>query len=76
MHPKDEDAYKAGTVVRLKKTGQFALIKRVQFMMDSKGFLHYEGLIEGRGDGMYAMYHDDIELECLPNSNSYADATR
>jgi hypothetical protein len=50
MHPRDEDAYKADTIVRLKKTGQFAIIKRPTFLKDGKGFLHYLGVIEGRGD--------------------------
>jgi hypothetical protein len=54
------------TVVRLKKTGEFAIIKRVAFLNDEKSFLHYEGTIEGRGKGLYALYPDDIELECLP----------
>jgi hypothetical protein len=71
MHPRDEDAYKVDTVVRLKKTGQFAVIKRVAFMMDGKGFLHYLGVIEGRGDGLYALYHSDIDLECLPEQLSH-----
>ncbi len=54
------------TVVRLKKTGQFAIIKQVFYLKDEKNFLHYLGQIEGRGNGLYAMYPDDIELECLP----------
>jgi hypothetical protein len=70
MHPRDEDAYKADTIVRLKKTGQFAIIKRPTFLKDGKGFLHYLGVIEGRGDGLYALYHSDIDLECLPVQRS------
>ncbi len=65
MHPKDNELYPVGTVVRLKKTGQFALIKNVTFLFNEKNFLHYLGEIEGR-EGNYALYHDDLELECLP----------
>ena len=35
-----------------------------------KDFLHYEAEIEGRNPGdIWALYHDDIELECLPVKN-------
>lgn len=64
-HPKDDEVYPVGTVVRLKKTGQFAIIRKQVFLMDEKNFLHYTGEIEGR-EGMYAIYHDDVELEALP----------
>ncbi len=66
MHPKDNEVYVVDTVVRLKKTGEFAIIRKVQFMMDGKHFLHYEGEIEGRGSGNFALYHNDVELEALP----------
>ena len=62
--------YDVGTVVRLKKTGEFALITDVCYLMDRKNFLNYLGVIEGRGDGKYALYDADIELECLPVENS------
>ena len=65
-HPKDEEVYPIGTVVRIKKTGQFALIKDVVFLKDGKNFLHYRGEIEGR-DGLFALYHGDVELEALPS---------
>jgi hypothetical protein len=65
MHPKDEDAYKPQTIVSLKKTHEFARIIEPVFLKDCKGFLHYHAEIEGR-DGMWALYHDDIILECLP----------
>ena len=55
------------TVVRLKKTGEMAIIKQIFHLNDQKSFLNYLGIIEGRGkDDLYALYHDDIELECLP----------
>lgn len=65
MHPKDSEIYPIDTVVRLKKTGQFAIIKSHTFVYDGKGFLYYEGEIEGRL-GQYALYHQDLELEALP----------
>lgn len=64
VHPKDDEVYPIDTVVRLKKTGEFAIIVGHGFLKDGVGFLHYEGIIEGRGDGHYALYHNDIELEC------------
>jgi hypothetical protein len=66
MHPKDEDVYPKETVVRIKKTGELALIKDYNFQMNGKGFLNYYGQIEGRGDGLYALYHGDLDLEALP----------
>lgn len=66
MHPKDEDTYPVNTVVRLKKTGQFAIIKQVFYQSGDKNFMHYLGNIEGR-EGLYVLYHDDIELEALPD---------
>lgn len=61
---RDEDVYPVGTVVRIKKTGQFAIIKDVCFLKNGKNFLNYLGEIEGRGGGLYAIYHEDVELEC------------
>ena len=54
-----------GTVVRLKKTGEFAVIighNRMQQRLDT--FLNYYVEIEGR-PGTWAAYDDDFELECL-----------
>lgn len=69
-HPKDDEVYPIGTVVRLKKTGEFALIIGHAFLKDNRNFLHYEGRIEGRKHSSdtshYAIYHDEIELEALP----------
>jgi len=63
---KISDVYPIDTVVRLKKTGQFAIIKSLNLLNKSQyGFLNYLGEIEGRR-GQYALYHDDIELEALP----------
>jgi len=64
---KDEDIYPIDTVVRIKKTGQFAIIKQIAFQFNGRNFLHYLGNIEGR-DGLYALYHDEIDLEALPLS--------
>lgn len=44
-----EDVYPLETVVRIKKTGQFAIIKNRSFL-NSENFLNYLALIEGRGD--------------------------
>jgi hypothetical protein len=63
---KDEDVYPKNTVVRLKKTGQFAVIREVQYLRPElqKYFLHYLAEIEDR-DGLYCVFHHDVELECL-----------
>lgn len=66
---KTEDIYPVDTVVRLKKTGQLALITSHNYLMNYSNFLNYYASIEGR-EGTYALYHDDIELECLPVSVS------
>lgn len=62
--------YPINTVVRIKSTGVFAIIKEQVFLLDGKSFLHYLGQIEGRGSGLYCILHDDVELECLPIGNS------
>ena len=69
-HPKDDQLYPIGTIVRLKKTGEMAEIKDYTFLMNRKGFLNYLGQIEGKGSAVYALYHDDIELECLPKTTT------
>lgn len=63
---RDEDVYPRDTVVRLHKTGEFAMVKRRVFLMGGKNFLHYEGPIDGRGNGYWAFYHQECDLECFP----------
>jgi hypothetical protein len=63
---RDEDTYPIETVVRVKKTGQFAIIKKRTFLKDEKNFLHYLAIIEDRGPGLYCIMHDEVDLECLP----------
>jgi hypothetical protein len=53
-------------VVRIKRTGEFAVIKSQTFLKDGLNFLHYLGVIEGRGDSLWALFHEDVEVECLP----------
>lgn len=64
-HPKDNEVYPAGTVVRIRRTGQFAIIRSHLFLSGDRNFLNYLGEIEGKR-GLFALYHDDIELESLP----------
>lgn len=66
MHPKDSEVYPVDSVVRIKKTGEFAKIMGHNWQKDGKGFLNYYGDIDGRRPGRWALYHDDIELEALP----------
>jgi hypothetical protein len=66
-HPKDNELFPIDTVVRIRKTGEFAIIKDQVFLSDfNRNFLHYRGIIDGRGESMWVLYHDDIELENLP----------
>lgn len=62
---KVEEVYPIDTVVRIRKTGQFALIKQRSFL-NPTNFLNYLALIEGRGDGLYCIFHQDVDLEVLP----------
>jgi hypothetical protein len=68
--PAENEVYPIESVVRIKKTGQFAIIKQQTFLMGRNNFLHYLGVIEGRGEGWYYLGHHDIELEALPNTHS------
>jgi hypothetical protein len=62
----DDEVYPVGTVVRIKRTGQFALITKIFFRSSGTGFLNYMGKIEDLGEGNYAICHQDVELEALP----------
>lgn len=64
---RDKDIYPIATVVRIKKTGEMALIKQHTFLTGDRNFLNYLAEIEGRGQGkLWAVYHENVELECLP----------
>lgn len=65
-HPKDEEVYPEGSVVRIKKTGVFAIIKDHIYLSEGRNFLNYLAEIEGR-TGLFALYHEDVELEHLPD---------
>lgn len=64
-HPKDDEVYPVGTVVRRHKTGEFAIIRDVVFRKENKYFSHYRAEIEGR-EGLYCIIHDEVDLESLP----------
>ena len=63
---RDEDTYPIGTVVRLRKTGEYAMLLKKSFMKDGKGFMNYLAKVEGKGEELYALYHEDIDPEILP----------
>ena len=66
---KDEDVYPVGTIVRLRKTGEFARITQYCWLRPElqKYFLNYLAEIEGMVPlGLYAIYHDEVDLEVLP----------
>jgi hypothetical protein len=67
-HPKDDEIYPEGTIVRFKKTNEFCKILKPSFRYYGTGFQHYEAEIEGRDNskGFWVLYHDEIELEALP----------
>lgn len=63
-----QDVYPIETIVRLKKTGEFAIIKQRTFL-NADNFLNYLAIIEGRGENdLYAIYHENVDLEALPVS--------
>ncbi len=64
-----EKPFDIDTIVRLTKTGQFARIVKSQYAYDGTTLMHYLSEIEGR-EGQYAIYHYDVELECLPIMNN------
>lgn len=66
-HPKDEEVWPLDTIVRLKKTHEFARIIDHAWLRPEipKYFLHYRIEIEDRG-GPWCLIHDEADLECLP----------
>lgn len=64
-HPRDDEVYPVETVVRLHKTGEFAIIKDQVFLKDGMNFLYYLAEIEGR-KGLYCVLHGECDLEALP----------
>ena len=58
---REEDVYPINTVVRVKKTGEFAIIRKIHRFIDGS-YQHYLGEIEGK-KGLYVIYHEDVELE-------------
>ena len=69
-HPKEEEVYPVGTVVRLKRTGEFALIVEQSRFIDGS-FQNYLGEIEGREPGTWCLIHSEVELECLPRVHPF-----
>ena len=68
-HPKDKDVYPIDTIVRLKKTGEFARITGHGWLRPERKefFLHYYAEIEGRKGTTWCLaHHDELVLECLP----------
>ena len=65
----DSETYPTGTVVRIRKTGEFARITRHNWLRPElkKFFLNYFADVEGRNPtGPYALFHDEVDLEALP----------
>ena len=60
MPIKDSDVYPVGTVIRIKRTNEFAIIRNHTFQKDGKGFLNYlcEILVR-KQHALYCMFHDD-----------------
>jgi hypothetical protein len=69
----EQEIFPLDTVVRLKKTGELAIIRMHTLLKDE--FLHYLGVIEGRGDGLWAVVYNNIELECLPKDVGHCCGT-
>lgn len=66
--PKDENVDPIDTIVRIKRTGEFARISNHGWLRPEikKYFLHYEAEIECRSPDIWILYHDDIEFEWPP----------
>ena len=62
---KGENAYPIATMIRIRRTGEFAMVTKKTFMMEGRRIMTYLGKIEGRGDSLYALYHDDIFFRTL-----------
>ena len=65
-HPKDDELIPINTIVTIIRganIGKRARIKQHSFQMNEKGFLNYLGYIQGKGKDLYALYHDDLEVE-------------
>jgi hypothetical protein len=63
-----EEVYPLDTIVRIRKTGLFARITFQTFLCDKRTFQHYLAEVEGK-EGNYCIFHQDVELECLPVQN-------
>lgn len=64
----DSDAFPVGCVIKIKRTNEFAIIRKKTFQKDGKGFLNYLVEIEDK-QGLYCAFHNDIDLEHLPPTN-------
>jgi hypothetical protein len=54
------------SIVRLKKTGEFArIVGKNQLQNRPESFLNYYMIIENKS-GIWCAFDDTIELECLP----------
>ena len=67
MPTSDKEVYPIDTVVRIKKTNLFAIVRQHTYLKHAKYFLNYLCEVKGK-KGLYCVIHDDVELECLPNS--------
>jgi hypothetical protein len=66
----DSDAFPIGSVIRIKRTNESAIIRRKTFQKDGKGFLNYLVEIENKR-GLYCAFNDDIDLEHLPPTTQH-----
>lgn len=68
-HPKDDEIYPVGTIVKLKSgkhAGKKARIDKQVFRMNGKGFMYYLGPIERPSNGPYALFHSELEVVSFP----------
>jgi hypothetical protein len=57
------------TIVRWKKTGEFARIVSHTYQFNGQNFLNYLAEFEDR-KGPYCLMHDDVIFECPPKAES------
>jgi hypothetical protein len=65
MPMNDNEVYPVDTVIRIRKTNEFAKVRQHMFLKDGKYFLNYLVEIE-RKKGLYCAFHYNVDLECLP----------
>ncbi|GHM98814.1 hypothetical protein WSM22_03040 [Cytophagales bacterium WSM2-2] len=60
------DEFEADTIVRIKRTGEFARIKRRCRCTPTIIGMHYDGWVNEENPTIVVLLHEDLEFECAP----------